>query len=411
MQEFSSLRIFNINNEGHLHKHHPLFLGVSQGLYDSINKTYLELFDFYKEQMSCRWTEDEINLEQSRMDLLPGKSKPQEIDLMVKTLALLWELDSVASRTVHSLFAPFVSNPELGTLLAEWAAMENIHALTYSEIIRQCISDPQKAFDEVLKNDEILGRSDIIIKTLDELDEAGSLYRLRHRDDVPKLTRKENMRAIIKGIVALYLLERVQFMSSFAIIFCMAESNRYSGIASLVQLICRDELLHAKFSNEIINILRKDKEWNDVYVEMLPELKELFNEVVERELKWNSYIFTEGRTLVGLNETLLNEWVYYCAGDLADRTDIEYDYPEIRDVPITWVVNWIEMNRRQQAPQEESLVNYRQNSTVNDLQDDEEFDLDNLFNDDVPKNSDNPIDSTTPEVIEDVGCAGGACTL
>ena len=39
-----------------------------------------------------------------------------------------------------------------------------------------------------------------------------------------------------------------------------------------------------------------------------------------------------------------------------------------------------------------------------------EFDLDDLYKD-VPKNSDNPIAADSPEVIEDTGCAGGACTL
>lgn len=41
---------------------------------------------------------------------------------------------------------------------------------------------------------------------------------------------------------------------------------------------------------------------------------------------------------------------------------------------------------------------------------DMEFDLDNLYKD-TPKNSDNPIATDEPEVLEDTGCVGGACTL
>lgn len=42
--------------------------------------------------------------------------------------------------------------------------------------------------------------------------------------------------------------------------------------------------------------------------------------------------------------------------------------------------------------------------------DDLTFDLDNLY-DGVAGNSENPIDASEPEEIEDVGCVGGACTL
>lgn len=38
------------------------------------------------------------------------------------------------------------------------------------------------------------------------------------------------------------------------------------------------------------------------------------------------------------------------------------------------------------------------------------FDLDNLY-DGVEGNSDNPIDASTPEHVEDVGCGSGGCTL
>lgn len=362
--------VFNMENDGYKTGKYSLFLGQRQALYDSINKVYPQLFNFYKLQMQVRWTEDEVNLEQSRMDMLPSKSKPEEIDLMVKTLALLWELDSVASRSVIGLFAPFITNSELGSLMTEWSTMENIHALTYSEIIRQCISDPSKVFDEVLKNDEVLGRSDLIINVFDQLALAGAKYTLGLIKNGPELRR-----IILKGLMALYLLEKVQFMSSFAIIFGMAGTNRYLGIASLVQLICRDELLHAQFSETIINILKEDDDWNDDFHAIKGELVDLMNEVIKRELHWNNYIFSEGRTMVGLNKTLLDEWVYFCARELAESIDLPFNHPVINKVPITWMLDWIDMNKRQQAPQEEDMTNYRKNSVVADMDDDEIFDI------------------------------------
>lgn len=353
--------VFNEKNTGYLTGQYPLFLGEQLGLYDSITVKYPNIDENYILQRSLRWTEDEVNLEQSRMDMLPERSKQTEIDLMTKTLALLWELDSVASRSIVSLFAPFITNSELTAMMSEWNSMEIIHAKTYSEIIRQCIPDTTKAVEEVVKNDDVLGRSELIIGAFDELVECGAKFSLGMIQD-----GKELKQSILKGIVSLYLLERVQFMSSFAVIFGMAETGRFLGIAKLVQLICRDEIAHAKFSSNILEILRKDNEWLEAFNDIKPMLSDLINEVIDREMKWNSYLFSDGRTMVGLNKTLLDEWVLYCATIVANDLGVEIKYPKTSKVSITWMDNWIDFDKTQNANQEADNTSYRMNSVVND---------------------------------------------
>lgn len=365
--------VFNSENTGYLTGDYPLFLGQRLGLYDSIYVAYPKLLDFYKLQRSLRWTEDEVNLEQSRLDLLPmgrgGKSNPEEIDLMVKNLALLWELDSVASRSIIALLAPFISNSEMTALATEWSAMEIIHALTYSEILRQCVPDTKRAVEEVVKNDEVLGRSELIINTFDNLARAGAEYNAGRIKDSPELKA-----IIFKGMVGLYLLERVQFMSSFATIFAFAESGRCIGIAKLVQLICRDELAHARFSSTIIGILRSNPEWAEVFEDIKPELNKMLEEVMQREFKWNSYLFSEGRKIIGLNELLLNEWVLHCALDLATDLDLDFKWQRVEELPIRWMDNWIDFDKTQNANQEVDNTSYRMNMVADDV-DDEIFDI------------------------------------
>ena len=367
--------VFNPNNTGYLTKIYPLFLGERPGLYDSINVIYQEILDMYYLQRSLRWTEDEVNLEQSRMDMLPakagGKSTAGEIDLMIRTLAYLWELDSVASRAVFPLFAPFITNSEISAMMTEWTAMEQIHALTYSEIIRQCVSDPKIAVEAVVKNDAVLGRAERVIKSFDELAYYGGLLNTGQIDrNDPKLKD-----VIITGIVSLYLLERVQFMSSFAVIFGLAETNKIIGIAKLVQLICRDELLHARMSSTIIKVLKQDKEWQESFDRVTPDLLDIVDEIVMNELKWNGELFKEGRTMVGLNEQLLNEWVLFCTQDLMSDLELPYRYKPIDKLPITWVMNWIDFDKTQNANQEADNTSYRMNSVKDDLDDDEVFDI------------------------------------
>ena len=44
------------------------------------------------------------------------------------------------------------------------------------------------------------------------------------------------------------------------------------------------------------------------------------------------------------------------------------------------------------------------------MEEDLTFDMDSLY-EGVQGNSENPIDTSEPEVVEDTGCSGGGCTL
>lgn len=57
---------------------------------------------------------------------------------MIKNLSFQWENDSLA-KSIITLFAPFLSNNEACAMMMKQSEMEVLHALTYSEIIRQCI--------------------------------------------------------------------------------------------------------------------------------------------------------------------------------------------------------------------------------------------------------------------------------
>ena len=355
--------IFNQNNDAWQTGRYPLFLGEPLALYDSINTPYPRLFDLYKLQKSMDWTEDEVNLEQSRMDLL--NCSKNNYDIMVKTLAFQWELDSVASRTIAPLFAPFVTNSELWVMLSKQSEVENLHALTYSEIIRQCISDPQEVFKEVMRNDEVLNRSTTIIDCFNELDRYGALYKLGQieRDS------KELKAVVLKGFVALYCLEKIEFMSSFACTFALAEQNIFQGIAKLVQKIAQDEQVHVMMDEAVLEILFREEEWRNLFEENKEYVHEIIRSVISQELDWNEYLFSENRSIVGLNKTLLDEWVLWNAQELYGFLGLENPYKPIAKKPLMWMDNWLDLNKTQNANQEMDNTNYRLNSVTDDAED------------------------------------------
>lgn len=379
----SKRTVFNVSNRGHVSTDYPLFLGKGLGIHDTINIAFPIIEELYLSQRSVGWTEDEINLEQSRMDMLPigkgGKTRPEEIDILNKVVSYLWEADSIASRSVISIFAPFVSNSELTAMLTEQTRFEVIHAKTYSEIVRQCSLDVDALIDETLENENILIRTDIIIEAFDDIIKHGSLYSLGDtyllENGIVPPTRRKYMEVILKGVVALYLLERVQFMSSFAVVFGLGEHDKFKGIADLVKLICRDEGIHSRMMSNIINLLKRDAEWRDVFDDLQPTFVGMVNEVVEREKQWNNYLFSEGRSMVGLNTELLDEWVMYSARDLCETIGLPYEFEKIMTNPIPWVENWIDFDKVQNANQEADNIQYKMDAMTNDIDEEFVFDL------------------------------------
>ena len=353
-----SKSILNLDNSGWKTGKYPLFLGEELGLHDSMNRPYPELFDLFKKLKSLDWSEDEIKLNQDRMDF--ESCDKSTYDVMIKTLSWQFEADSVASRSIISLFAPFISNSDLSQMMLRWSDNEGLHALTYSEIVRQCLKDPDEVFNEILSNKAVTERSGKIVEGLLELKEIGARYTLDKYSVPPHKCRE----VILKALVSLYCLEQMEFMASFACSFALAERELFLGIASLVQKIMIDETIHTRMDEAIISILLRDSAWVEAYESIKPDVQEIVDSVYQQELSWSKYIFSEGRSIVGLNTPLLDEYIQFKSQVVYKKLDLFQPFDSVKENPLTWMDNWLDIDATQSAAQETDLNNYRLNSVV-----------------------------------------------
>jgi hypothetical protein len=149
-------------------------------------------------------------------------------------------------------------------------------------------------------------------------------------------------------------------MSSFAITFGIAETGIMQGIAQNVSLICRDEMLHARGGAEVLKI--EIKKNPALFERLAPQIKMLFDAVLETEMKWTDYLFSEGRQVVGVNPKLIKEYVNYMAQPVARTLGIEV--PLIEENPLPYMENYIDSSKVQMAAQEIQLTSYLVNSVL-----------------------------------------------
>jgi ribonucleoside-diphosphate reductase beta chain len=339
--------VFNADNTGHETGDYPLFFGEQLGFIDTINMPYPILDTLYQEQLAQIWNEFEIDLSQDRQDML--SAKPEVVSLMVKTI--LWQhlADSIASRSITGILLEHVTNTDLEAWYNAVALFETIHARTYSHIIKQTFPDPNQALREGYADLEVVNRSNILKDCFDDLANLPT--------DAPLAEKEEK---VYLALIALYCLEGVNFMGSFAVTFGIAETSIMQGIAQDVALICRDEMLHSRGGAEILKIEIKKKP--EVFKRLAPKIKILFDDIIKTEMDWTDYLFSEGRQVIGVNPKLIKEYINYMSQPVARVLDIEV--PLIAENPLPYMDNYIDSSKIQMAAQEIQLTSYLVNSVL-----------------------------------------------
>ena len=354
------MAVFNATNKGYETGKYPLFLGEDLGLFDTVNCAYPVLEDLYQKQVSQIWNENEISLIQDKQDML---TLPKDtVDLMVKTISWQHLADSVASKSIAGLLMRYVSNSELEGLLNVWSFFETIHARAYSHIIKQTFVDPNQLLRDTYNSVETLIRSEAIVEAFNQL------------ENLPvDATVEQKREAIALEFTALFALEAIAFMSSFAVTFAITETGAFQGIGQEVTLIARDEVLHTRMDYAILSILKQSPEWVNAFTKLVPQIKEVLDSVVKQELSWANYLFSEGRQVIGLTAELLQEYTLYMAKPLYNALGVQFDFTVITKNPCPYMDKYIDSTKIQVAPQELQITSYKIGSVKDDT---ENLDLD-----------------------------------
>lgn len=337
----------------------PLFFGDAPGLFNTVNKPYPKIWALYKTMKSLDWSEDEFDFTQCNLDF--KNCSKSVYDMMIRTLAWQWEADSVVSRAIAPVLAPFITDSSLWAAWQRISDNEVIHAATYSEIVRMSFDNPEKVFADILGVKESIARMDVVNTVFDELFTASHSYALsqEYTDDLYD--------RLFMGVVALYLVERVQFMASFSITFAICSTNLFQPIGKAIQKIAQDELeVHSELDKEVIRVELGTDRGRAGYLRCKPKIKVLCDAVVESEMAWIEYLFSEGRELVGVTQTTVSAWVLFNAKEVYNFLDIESTHKFPKTNPMPFMENWINIGNTQSAPQEQNNNQYKVNSVTRD---------------------------------------------
>lgn len=331
-----------------------LLLGQRPGLFDTVNRHYPEIWALYKAQKSLDWDENEFDYSSCNAEF--KSCSRSTYDMMIKTLAWQWEADSVASRAIAPVLAPFITSSELWAAWQRVSDNEVVHAATYSEIVRNSFDDPSTILDEILRVQQAHDRLGEVARAF----AAG--YEASHKYAIGQLPNDQaTYNTVFMTVIALFCMERIQFLASFAVTFAICDTGLFQPIGKAIQKIAQDELeIHAELDRAVLLNELQTERGQRAFAQCRAQIDAMIDEVIDSELRWIEYLFSEGRELVGMNAERLSAWTLYCAKDVYQTLGITTTrHPLPAANPLKFMEKWLNISKTQASPQEQDIAAYK----------------------------------------------------
>jgi len=352
-------------------KNTKLFLGedsCNRNIMTYHNPKFPWLLDF-AEQMRVigNWSKSEIDLSKEKRDF---DSLDEALQLFVN-----------GGLSNNSEFELYINNHQTNELL---------HSESYTEMIRAIYNDVDTFIEDIIDDEHIQRRATSILSAFDfstsvfDRMDANRTFLAHHPDATkpfPEVDERMVKEAIYKAAVVLNQFEGIRFFCTFVTNFSFSEQPEklMAGSSNIFKLIARDEMVHLDVFQRIISLLNNDvsEGFVEVAKDLEDEVYEMYQTCYNEEMEWVTYLFSKGSPLIGMNATILKDYMGYIFA--IRMTNIGLDPKrlglELGDNPLPWVDNYLDSTNVKAAPQEIEAVNY---VAAIDFSKDEDFDMNDL---------------------------------
>jgi ribonucleoside-diphosphate reductase beta chain len=104
-------------------------------------------------------------------------------------------------------------------------------------------------------------------------------------------------------------------------------------------------------------VTKDDSDFVQLEKECAEEVYALYMDVIREEKEWAEYLFKLG-PVIGLNATILSDFVDYTAFTRLKEIGIKYQGEHPKFSPIPWFNKHVNINKKQTALQENESTNY-----------------------------------------------------
>jgi len=243
-----------------------------------------DIWKLYKQQESCFWTAEEIDLAQDIYDW-ENKLNEDEKHFIKHVLAFFAASDGIVNENLGINFLNEVQYTEAKMFYGFQIMMENIHSETYSLLIDTYIKDKV---------------------------EQNTLFNAF--ETIPAIKKKAewaikwiNSDSFIERLIAFAAVEGIFFSGSFCSIFWLKKRGLMPGLTFSNELISRDEGMHCDFACHLYNEHIENKLSESKIKEIICGALEIEKEFILEALPVR---------LIGMNSDLMSKYLEFVADRL-----------------------------------------------------------------------------------------------
>lgn len=259
----------------------------------------------YLEHRECFWTNDEVDLSTDVTDWEKLDAKEQR--LLEFIFAFFRWADFFVKENIEVNFAREIKIPEAQLFYAFQSMIEDIHSLTYKDMLDTLVRDPERL--EYLKK---------------------SVYDMpcmRAKAEWVREYQDASAHSLAMRVAAFAFMEMVFFSSAFAVVFHFKKRGVLPGVSQANWWIARDENFHGTFAAQVFKEIEGDKPTT-------ASMRAMFERGVEIECAFLRDAMPD--RLPGINADLQREYVEYCADRLLQM--LGYDKVWNTKNPYEWMV-------------------------------------------------------------------------
>lgn len=338
-----------------------LFLGEPAGLLDTVNDPHPKLWDFWRSLRGLDWDTNEFDFSPCLLEFKTGDKNVAQA--MIQNLGWQWEGDTLAANSIMAVGNHFVTSSALKVVWDQIVANENLHATTYSEIVRYSFDTPNEVLANVLGIKEAMSRMEVIGRTM------GECYRVGLKVSLGIIDRNsdEAYRAAFMFTVALFLLERVNFMGSFAVTGGIAQTGAYMPICKAVQRIAQDEAeIHVNVGKYVLQYEMSTARGRACWKANRHLIDEMTLEVRASEMRWRNFQRDSGSVVPGVGWDEIGSYINFNVADACDVLERPVDFKAPLEMPLPYMAKWLDVAATQASPQEQDNGQYRVNVVRHD---------------------------------------------
>jgi len=256
---------------------------------------YQDLYEMYKNAVSCFWTAEEVDLSKDLADW--SKMSRDERHFISLILAFFACMDGLINENLCVRFMGEVQNSEARLFYGFQMAIEGVHQEVYSNLIDTYIRDKteqNRLFNAINTYPCVKKKADWVKKHIN------------------------SERSFAERLVAFICVEGIHFSGAFCAIYWFRTKNLLPGLCFSNELISRDEALHTEFGVAVYRKLKNRLKQAEIHA--------IVKEAVAIETEFICVALP--CRLIGMNSVLMTQYIQF----VADRVCLQLGYDKIWNV-------------------------------------------------------------------------------